>query len=69
MGLCVLVMQWYLVVKVAYFRRWYEYQVGQPKFNGARIFMKLPYFIEFQSFPCHCRFLVPRNTQKIVTKI
>ena len=38
-GLCVLVMQWYLVVKVAYFMRWYEYQAGQPKFNGSRIFM------------------------------
>ena len=38
-GLCVLVMQWYLVVKVAYFMRWYEYQAGQPKLNGSRIFM------------------------------
>ena len=38
-GLCVLVMQWYLVVKVAYFMRWYEYQAGQPKLNGSRIFI------------------------------
>ena len=47
-GLCVLVMQWYLVVKVAYFMRWYEYQAGQQKLNGAMIFMTL-HFMKFEA--------------------